>query len=55
MGEVGGKNDKEKHQPKGLDEQGVASLEGLVGSTPQWGGSDGELAPDKPQLALAST
>ena len=52
MWEVGRKSDKEQHRPEGLDEQDVASLEGLVNSA-SWG-SDGELAPDRPQLALSS-
>lgn len=37
IGEVSRKRDKEKYQPEGLNEPGVASLEGLVGSTPRGG------------------
>lgn len=33
MWEVGRKSDKENHQPKGMEELGWASLEGLLGST----------------------
>lgn len=40
-GEVSRKSDREKHQPKRLDEQGLAFLEGLVGSVPPGrGGGD---------------